>query len=154
MTDAGKENKEKALGMPYGTASGKLRKMLLFDYAKRMDESKCYRCGIEILHIEEFSIDHKKSWLFSKNPIESFFDLNNIAFSHIACNAAAASPKPFRGKKQDYRINRRASGIPTSLCSVCKLEKPRREFGRNTTKKNGLATECLKCRKLRNKASW
>jgi len=86
------DNKGKAelLGMPFGTASSKLRKMLLFTLVEELGRLQCYRCGENIDSIEEFSIEHKKAWAQAENPIESFFDLNNIAFSHLCCNSGAA----------------------------------------------------------------
>ena len=38
--------------------------------------------------VEEFSIEHKMTWLDSSKPIHNFFDPNNIAFSHLKCNIA------------------------------------------------------------------
>jgi hypothetical protein len=35
---------------------------------------------------ETLSIDHVIPWLHSDNPIELFFDLKNIKFSHKKCN--------------------------------------------------------------------
>lgn len=77
--------------MPFGTANNKLRKALLFDYAKRCDEDICFRCGLQIEVIEDFSIEHKNAWSKAENPVEAFFDLNNIAFSHLSCNTGAAN---------------------------------------------------------------
>lgn len=49
----------------------------------------CYRCGYTIENLKDFSIDHKQPWLDSKHPIETFFSLKNIAFSHSRCNTMA-----------------------------------------------------------------
>lgn len=88
-----KSNKAKAelLGMPFGTAGGRLRKLLLFDAIQRLGEDSCFRCGKPIELLAEFSIEHKKSWASSANPVEMFFSLENISFSHLACNIGAAS---------------------------------------------------------------
>ena len=37
---------------------------------------------------ETFTIDHKVAWLDSEDPITAFFDLENVAFSHMKCNFA------------------------------------------------------------------
>lgn len=82
------EKKQRLLGQPFGTATNKLRKMLLFDYAKRLNEDNCYRCQIRIETLEEFSIEHTVAWQGSINPKETFFDITQIAFSHLSCNVA------------------------------------------------------------------
>jgi hypothetical protein len=78
-----------ALGKPHGTATSELRKLLLFDMAKRLGELDCFRCKTIIATVEEFSIEHKISWLNSPDPKLYFYDLSNIAFSHYICNTKA-----------------------------------------------------------------
>ena len=51
----------------------------------------CFRCGEKIETVDEFSMDHKEDWERSADPIKAFFDLANIAFSHLGCNSGAAS---------------------------------------------------------------
>lgn len=82
--------KAAALGMPFGTASAKLRKSLLFQFAQRLMLDTCYQCKDKIDDIDEFSIEHTTPWFNSKDPVGMFFNLDNIAFSHISCNVAAA----------------------------------------------------------------
>ena len=84
------KKKTAQLGMPPGTAANRLRKMLLFSMANELQKTKCFHCGIEITNIDDFSIEHKIPWLDSGTPIELFFDLNNIAFSHLSCNTSTA----------------------------------------------------------------
>lgn len=78
------------LGMPYGTACNKLRKSLLFSLIKELNKNVCYQCGKIIESEDELSIEHKIPFLDSEDPKKLFFDLNNIAFSHLKCNAKAA----------------------------------------------------------------
>ncbi len=78
------------LGMPQGTAAGRLRKHIMFDMAKRLGLDECFRCQKKIESVDELSIDHKLPWQGSDSPRKAFFDLNNIAFSHHSCNCAAA----------------------------------------------------------------
>lgn len=85
------DTKAAALGMPIGTAANRLRKMVLFSLLVRLRENFCYRCGSEILSVADLSIEHKEAWLRAENPVDAFFDLDNIAFSHLSCNSAAAS---------------------------------------------------------------
>lgn len=90
-------NKKKALqlGMPTGTASNRLKKSLLLKLLKESNKNICYRCNKDILDEAELSIDHKEPWFNSENPVEKFFDLDNIAFSHLTCNISVAS-KPHK----------------------------------------------------------
>lgn len=83
-------NTEAALGMSVGTAAGILRKALLFEYVKKQKNNFCFQCKEEIVNIDEFSIEHKIPWRGAKNAKRLFFDLDNIAFSHLGCNSAAS----------------------------------------------------------------
>lgn len=79
------------LGVPIGTANARLLKALLFDLAKRLSLTRCFRCGGEIETVGTFSIEHKAAWEHSLAPRDLFFDLDNISFSHRACNYRAAA---------------------------------------------------------------
>lgn len=81
--------KNQQLGMDYGTASHKLLKDVLFALVVEAGKNTCFHCGGEICR-ETMSIEHKMPWLHSPQPLQLFFDLNNIAFSHLACNVRAA----------------------------------------------------------------
>ena len=83
------KKKSELLGQPYGTASNRLRKMILFDLITRFGLDDCYRCGSKIETIDDLSMEHKDSWQLATNPKESFFDLDNIAFSHLDCNSGS-----------------------------------------------------------------
>lgn len=85
--------KKEALGMDPSTAQGVLKKSIMFDLAKRLGLTTCYQCKEEIENVEDFSIEHRTPWLNSPNPKELFFNLDNIAFSHLSCNCAAADNK-------------------------------------------------------------
>jgi len=76
------------LGMNPSTASGRLIKDLLFRFVTEAGY-KCFRCG-EDLTRDSFSIDHEIPWLHSEAPVELFFDLDNVKFSHFTCNSGAA----------------------------------------------------------------
>jgi hypothetical protein len=75
------------LGMPFGTAAGRLRLMLLFQLAQQTGRDACFKCSDKILTPGEFSIEHKLDWL-DQDP-NLFWDLSNIAFSHRKCNRPA-----------------------------------------------------------------
>ena len=85
------EQKIKQLGMNPSTASHRLIKDLLFDFIIKSGH-KCHRCNGELTR-ETFSVEHITPWLDSENPLEMFFDLNNIAYSHLLCNTGARRQK-------------------------------------------------------------
>src|SRR4030042_1675120 len=98
--DKGNQKKTEQLGMPFGTASGRLKKMLLFEFAKRLGLDTCHRCSKKIETVDELSVEHKEPWLDSDDPVKKFFDLNNIAFSHLTCNSGDAR-KPTKYKDRE-----------------------------------------------------
>lgn len=80
--------KSEQLGMSHSTAQGRLRKSIMFMLIEKADMNKCHRCG-KPMTVENFSIEHIENWLHSENPIELFFGLDNITFSHHSCNVSA-----------------------------------------------------------------
>jgi hypothetical protein len=88
MPTNAKKKKSEQLGMDDSTASHKLRKLILFSLVQQTEQDVCYRCRTKIETVEDISIEHKMPWLDSSDPINVFFDLNNIAFSHLKCNIA------------------------------------------------------------------
>lgn len=93
------EVKVQQLGMPIGTAMARLKKMMMFQMAQKLGQDICYRCGKRIETVKEISVEHKKTWLHSEDPIKLFFDLDNIAFSHHSCNSHAGRVKRKRVNK-------------------------------------------------------
>jgi hypothetical protein len=127
------EKKKQQLGIPIGTATNRLVKMLLYDFAKKLDRVTCYRCSKHIT-LDDMSIDHKKPWLNSANPVALFFDLENIALSHKNCNSDAGR----RGRRivdQDGRIR----------CYKCQRFLEACQFYKNKSKQFGLSDECKAC---------
>ena len=41
--------------------------------------------------MSDLSIEHKVPWMSADNPIDAFFDLDNIAFSHLKCNVMVSN---------------------------------------------------------------
>lgn len=86
-------NKEKsrALGINFSTAANRLRKMILWQLVVETGRNVCYRCDRQIERIEDFSIEHREPWQSANDPRAAFFDLENIAFSHLRCNSGASA---------------------------------------------------------------
>ena len=98
--------KSEQLGMNVSTASGRLVKDLLFKLICDSGINKCFHCGEEMLR-ENFSVEHKTPWMNSENPVGLFFDLDNVAFSHLSCNVKAARngrPRIFTEEEAAERI--------------------------------------------------
>ena len=87
------------LGMHPITARSRLASDLLFSMIQRLG-IKCFRCGGEMTR-QTYSVEHKKPWFKEPNAAELYFDLDNISFSHLACNCGAAR-KPSRKKTIEH----------------------------------------------------
>jgi len=87
-----KSKKEIQLGMNPGTASYRLMKDILFSLLLEIGKNICFRCSLPLTR-KDFSIEHKIPWLNSQNPVEKFFDITNISFSHLSCNCSAKTNK-------------------------------------------------------------
>jgi len=115
MNNSTRKKKEQ-LEMNPGTASSVLKKSLLFSLAQRLHEDICYQCAKKIKSVEEFSIEHKEPWLDSNDPKGLFFDLDNIAFSHLSCNVKAGR-KPVKANHPSQYTYRKGC-----RCDGCKEE--------------------------------
>jgi len=107
--------KSEQLGMPHGTAANKLRKAIMFDLIKKAGKNICFQCGETIDNISNLSIEHKVPWLDSEDPVGLYFDLDNIAFSHLSCNSSArrdSGPRSKHGTTSRYEYGCR--------CVMCK----------------------------------
>lgn len=87
------EKKERLLGESYGAATGRLRKEVLFQLLVNQGLDVCFQCGRKIEKANDVSIEHKKPWMSAENPKEAFYDLDNIAISHLRCNVRAGNHK-------------------------------------------------------------
>lgn len=99
------EKKTNLLGVKYGTACSRLRKQITYYLAGKLQLLDCFRCGKPIEDVKQFSVEHKAPWMAAIDPTRSFFDIENIAFSHASCNSAAASrpAKRFASKQEQWR---------------------------------------------------
>lgn len=127
------------LGMPYGTACHRLRKMILFHIIQRHRENTCFKCGKPIDDIKELSIEHKEPWQIGGASL--FWDINNIAFSHLKCNRQSVS-LPGTGKSL------RKIGVDGMVwCNRCKQFLPVEKFYKNCSNWNGYNNRCADCMK-------
>jgi hypothetical protein len=93
------------LGMHKSSAQRKLGKILLFEYIKKADENICWQCGDSIGTFDEFSVEHKESWSCAEDPKKAYFDLENIAFSHLSCNVQKIRNSPHKRKQTALDID-------------------------------------------------
>lgn len=124
MTNSNRKKAEQ-LGVPFGTANGRLKKKILFHLVVACGRDTCYRCKKKITSKDDLSIEHKTPWIDSEKPVDLFFDIDNIAFSHMSCNISAAR-KITKRKHPSVSSYRRGC-----RCEECKnLEKIRRRSQR------------------------
>jgi hypothetical protein len=132
------------LGMPHVTAAGRLRKMILFHLLQKHGENFCFKCSERIETADDLSIEHKLPW--EGISVELFWSLDNIAFSHRACNL----PHRNRGNGE---WRRKVGPEGTAWCRRCKAFLPVSEFSRHALRWNGLQPWCNGCYERRRKQS-
>lgn len=117
------------LRMSNGRAQHILRKMIMFQMIQKLGKDICFQCGKKIENIDELSIEHKIPWLDSENPIELFFDLDNIAFSHLKCNVLAVRQEYnnliCNHIKREHGINGYKRGCRCPICTETKKKEKR-----------------------------
>ena len=123
----GNKKKAETLGMPHGTAVHRLRKSLLYKYVKMAGENYCFKCGAEIESVDDISIEHKEPW--EGVSAELFFDLDNVAFSHLKCNVGSRRNSGRVKFEHGTRNSYEAYGC---RCDECKEEKSRHNRKRYT----------------------
>lgn len=122
MTD----KKKMQLGMNPSTASGRLVKDVLWKLIQQTGQSNCCKCG-EPMSRDTFSIEHVTPWLDSDDPVGLYFNLDNVAFSHLSCNISDARKlRAICGTDSKYNTGCR--------CESCKKAKS------NRVKSNGTHT--------------
>jgi hypothetical protein len=124
------KRKSEILGMPFGTACYKLRKLLLFSLAQKLGENVCFRCGKMILTVDAFTIDHKEAW--QNKGAEYFWEISNVAFSHSQCNLPTG-------------MVRREILNSTLWCSKCKLFLDLNRFWKEKKQRTGYSLTCKEC---------
>ena len=97
--------KRQQLGMSPVTARNQLVQQLLFHMAHKCGDDICFQCK-----------QKKIPWLHSEDPKSLFFDLNNVWFSHRACNYGAA--RITRNKTHGIGAYKRGC-----RCEICKESK-------------------------------
>lgn len=124
--------------MPFGTASSKLRKLIMFSLVQKLGEDSCYKCKKKIEYVEDFSIEHKRPWLHVSADL--FWDLDNITFSHSRCN------KPDRVRTSARMQNGKL------WCYSHKDFIPVSEFHKHRNKPFGYQRQCKSCKKSKRAA--
>jgi hypothetical protein len=126
------------LGLPHGTAAGRLRKMILFHLLQKHGENVCFQCAEPIETVDELSIEHKQPW--EGISLELYWSMDNIAFSHLRCNRPHRNVGGGIGK-------RKVGPEGTAWCVKCKAFYAVSEFMRNRSRWNGLQNRCNNCLK-------
>ena len=123
MSSNSNKKKSAQLGISHGTASNRLRKAIMFSLIKETGKDMCFHCEEKIESIDNLSIEHKVPWLDSEDPVGLYFDLDNIAFSHLSCNSGNR-----RSNFSEHGTTRRYGhyGCRCDLCTQANTEKTRR----------------------------
>jgi hypothetical protein len=136
MRDKSGARKTAFLGIPHGTASNRLRKLVLFNLLQRHGENVCFKCSQTIETAEELSIEHKQPW--QDISVELFWEMENIAFSHLKCNK--------NHRRNGGRADMRKVGPEgTAWCRNCKAFLHVSAFSRHASRWNGLQPWCDGC---------
>lgn len=77
----------------------------------------CFRCDQEIKRVEDLSIEHKVQW---RTP-EQFWNLANIAFSHLRCNSGAGERHRAHSRSTYERV-----GCRCERCTAANTEHSRK----------------------------
>jgi hypothetical protein len=134
------KKKNDQLGMPFGTANNRLRKNILFNLLVRLNETICFQCKQQIKTVDELSIEHKIPWLDNDSAL--FWDLDNIAFSHLRCNIRAADKSFTVGNERPWSRKHNQTHV---YCPVCKQMLAKSEFYPNRANKTGVSGYCKCC---------
>ena len=127
--------------MPFGTASHKLRKLVVFEMLNgRHFSPDCYRCGKRIQTVDELSIEHKSPW----RTADEFWNIENIAFSHLRCNKPLRSAQ-MRANAKIGIAKRKIAPNGFAWCSLCRQFLPVDRFSRHRSRWNGLHSCCAEC---------
>lgn len=78
-----KQQLSEQLGMPVSTAERKLRKSIVYEFSKQLGKNICVECSLPISDPEDFAVVHVEEW----ETASDFFNLKNVAFSHVSCKA-------------------------------------------------------------------
>ncbi len=126
--------------MPIGTASHRLRKSVMFALLKELNKNFCFRCGAEIQNVDELSIDHKQDWLNSDDPLGNFFNIDNIAFSHLKCNCDSGRSNKTGVKHPSHRAYN--EGCRCDECKKVEAEKKRKQRAKKKNSTGGTKRTC------------
>jgi hypothetical protein len=98
--------KQQQLGMNPSTAQHRLVKDILWSLIVKTNNHICCKCNKEMTR-ETYTIEHVVPWLDSENPVELFFSLDNISFSHFLCNVKDSRKPHKREDREQYLLEKR-----------------------------------------------
>lgn len=102
--------------MNISTACHRLNRLIIFSLIRKCGLDNCFRCNQKITNVNDMTVDHKINWLSSEDPIETFFDTENVLFSHKSCNSAYTSKRKYKNKEEAWQaiLDRRKNKEKTS----------------------------------------
>ncbi len=100
--------KTEQLGMSYGKANNILVRNIIWKFILQLNLNSCHHCKKEMTR-ENFTIEHIEPWLDSEDPVDLFFNDNNISFSHHSCNVGSSRKYNKYENREDAKNARKAS---------------------------------------------
>ena len=79
------DEKSKQLGMPFPTASNRMKKNFAFFMMQNLEWDDCVVCGEKILTPNDMTYEHIVNWLHHEDGVNLFYDVDNIRFAHKKC---------------------------------------------------------------------
>ena len=140
--------------MPFGTASARLKRKILWSLLAELNRVDCSRCN-EPMTEATFSVDHIVDW--QDNSVGLFWDIGNISWSHLSCNVGAArrSTKPVskitRARVSDslrttYENRREVAPKGLSWCSTHQEFLKESAFHSSKYRWSNRSKQCISCR--------
>lgn len=134
MSESPMAKRSRMLGMSYGKATNRLRKMVLFHVLKQVGLNLCFRCGERIESTDELSLEHTVPWQTARHPKTVFFDVDRVAFSHLKCNSGSFNREKthcLHGHEYTAANTFRRPGDGYRECRQCRREQNRTRWHTN-----------------------
>lgn len=123
------------------SARNKLIRLIIYDFLIKTNQDNCFVCK-KSMTVDDWSIEHIDPWL--AYGIESFYDLDNISFSHLKCN------RPHNIKNGSL-AQRKVGPAGTAWCSIHKGFDIVENFTKDKSRWNGMSSGCKLCKRNKEK---
>ena len=133
--------KSMQLAMPIGTASHRLRKMIMLQLLRELRKDSCLRCLARIKEPEDLAVDHKSC--MARRVTRTVLGSRNIGFSHRRCNSIAR--RSAKGRKLGPSIHRKIGPPDNAWCTGHADFLSLTAFNQNKSTWAGVQSFCKSC---------